>query len=109
MDMQSTSITNIGEVYTNTLNTTDSYTLGTSINQNIEINGTLTFGPSSMILVNGNIVNPSDLQNASFVSPILDSGYEERITKLEAKNKELKDTLFALTSKLDYLEKYVQL
>ncbi len=106
MDMQSESITNIGEVYTNTLNTIDSYALGTSIIHNMEINGTLTFGPGAMIIVDGELMTPREFRGSA---ESVNINRDLIMNKLEKENDRLRSEMSVLKDRLEYLEKFIQL
>ncbi len=106
MDMQSQPILNVSNIDTTTMTTSDIYNSGTTTTANLSISGNLTFNLGSMIYVNGIMVNPADLQNASFVSPILDTGHEERLAKLEIVNKELREKLDRVMNEVEFLAKW---
>ncbi len=106
MDMQTQPIMNASNIDALAINSNDIYNSGTTTTNHLNIDGNLTFTANSMIYVDGLMVNPSDLQNASFVSPILNSGYEERITRLELENKALKEKLNLAVDRIEFLAKW---
>ncbi len=106
MDMQGNPIVNTSDISSVSITTVDMWSNGTSTNNNLTIGGNLTFGPGAMIYVDGIMIDPSNLANATIPSPTLDSGYEERITKLELKNRDLKEKLEIVVNKIEFLEKW---
>ncbi len=106
MDMQFENIINVTEVGAITVTAGDMYNSNTMHTQNLDLNGNLNFGAGSMIYVNGIMVDPMMLAAGNTPPP---SNYEERIQALESEKKELKKYLVRMQTKIENLEKWVQL
>ncbi len=104
--MQFENVINVTEIGAITVTAGDMYNSNTMHTQNLNLNGNLTFGAGSMIYVNGIMIDPMTL---TISDQLLASGYEERIQKLESEKKELKKYMIRMQSKIENLEKWVQL
>jgi len=106
MDMQQGIITNTLSIDTDSIMAGDISATGSANLTQLNITGGLTFGVGAMIYVNGVMVEPINLTNLNDTSPILNLGYEERITKLELANVELQEKLEHSLIQLEFLNKW---